>query len=887
MLKRSKNPATAGRNKFLFFAICILQFAFCISKVWGLDLAKLQAELAKLGNPWIAGETEISKYYESLSKEEAQAFREGLAEEYEPTNSTNSIKSTNSKNFPPPDTWDWRNKDGHNWMTGIRNQGNCSSCWAHAWLATMEARINIWEGVPERDINLSEQFIISCRTEGGAPCNAGSWTHAANTLIAYNGVPDEACFPYTGTGQSCNSKCSDWQSRLVNITDWAQETSASVDRKKEIIMEGPAGGYVTFKEDIFYYKGGVYKPIMGEKFNHGVCFCGWRSGTSENWLLKNSWGTSWGEDGYGWYDDSWGYLMWMIPEVTASLVEYETSTINDSLGNNNKEINPDELVKLPVTLKRIGAPATGVSCTLIVNSPYVTVTQNYSYFGDMGTGQSKIGTPAYELSISPTAPINYQFTCNLKIRDNSGHSWEDQFNLTVLGVAKMICSPWALSFYYQQTKAGEIDTILYDDGTPSNFVDFGTSGYYAVRFTPTDPCSVIGCKVYLDDYYSTSVKIRIYDDNAGTPGTLIEIDTLTIGTTPQWYTLTFNSAYNDENDFWICVIGPTKLYYDAANSGRNKYSTNSGSTWNNFTTGDLLIRAIVNYYSNAADTGEICVKSKGSGVLNIPNVAVKNNSTWLNFVEPASLTVPANDSDVIAVGIDTTGMTVNVPYWDTLIVSSNDPDYSTLFIPVRVLVSNIANTPPQVNGIPNQDFLTGNQVTISLDQYATDTQDPDYLLSWENNIIGGADSLIVEQNADRVATIKAIKPWIGERDIIFKATDTGDLHSSDTIHVIVRPVNVEELANLLGYKVSVLTNPCNSKVCISYTLPVSGQVQLTIYDLCGRAVKTIVNESQKVGEYKVMWTAQTKGIYFYKLQVENPSAIGTGNFKKAGKFIVL
>ncbi|MBI4722489.1 MAG: T9SS type A sorting domain-containing protein, partial [Candidatus Stahlbacteria bacterium] len=357
-----------------------------------------------------------------------------------------------------------------------------------------------------------------------------------------------------------------------------------------------------------------------------------------------------------------------------------------------------------------------------------------------------------------------------------------------VGVPSINVIPPQLSFFYHidtKNKGATIDTILYDNGTPSSGINFGLNSYYAVRFTPADPCSVIGCKIYLDDYYNNSIQIRIYDDNAGTPGTLIEIDTLTIGNSPQWYTFTFNSAYKDENDFWISVCGPTKLYYDAANSGRNKYSTNSGSTWNNFTTGDLLIRAIVNYYSNAGDSGEIWVKNIGTGMLNVNNITLKQSSTWITDLQPLNMNVNIGDSDAICVKIDTTGISTDIAYWDTVLISSNDPLHTLTNVPVKLLISTQSNIAPEITSIPDQCFLSGDSVKLQLDQYVADVEDPDAALVWNYTIVG--DSVLVNIDADRVATIKTIVPWIGERSIIFRVTDTGGLSDEDTILVTVNP----------------------------------------------------------------------------------------------------
>ncbi len=248
-------------------------------------LKALQDTLAKLGNPWIAGETELS----DLPLEEKRrmcGFLPMPEGEWGPA--PQIIEKPLSKN-PPPPTWDWRNKDGKNWMTSVKNQNPCETCWAFAMCSAMEALIKIQNNTPDSNVNLSEQFLQSCNTKGYSCMGGGNFTVFDD--VKNFGVCDEACFPYAGRNKPCENRCSDWQDRVVRVSSYREYYSPDVSdgQKKEWIMEGPIAVAVDAKEDFFYYKGGVYEPILGEKFNHAVCCLGWTS--SSNWICKNSYGS--------------------------------------------------------------------------------------------------------------------------------------------------------------------------------------------------------------------------------------------------------------------------------------------------------------------------------------------------------------------------------------------------------------------------------------------------------------------------------------------------------------------------------------------------------------------------------------------------------------------
>ncbi|MBN2543689.1 T9SS type A sorting domain-containing protein [bacterium] len=197
-----------------------------------------------------------------------------------------------------PDTLDWRNRFDHNWMTPIRNQGACGSCWAFGSVGAFEAAIKIGANEPDMDLDLSEETIVSdCYPEGS--CNGGIW---AGDYFVSPGIPDEECFPYSASNGPCN-RCEDWFDRKFKLDSYVSIYNPTIEEMQTVVEHNPT--YVSYNvySDFSYYAGGVYEHLWGHyEAGHAVVCCGWNT-TDSSWTIKNSWG-DWGEDGY--FRIKWG-----------------------------------------------------------------------------------------------------------------------------------------------------------------------------------------------------------------------------------------------------------------------------------------------------------------------------------------------------------------------------------------------------------------------------------------------------------------------------------------------------------------------------------------------------------------------------------------------------
>ncbi|MBI4404552.1 MAG: C1 family peptidase [Deltaproteobacteria bacterium] len=272
-------------QRYAYLFILALAFSF---QAYCLTLKELQNEMSKRNDvQWTAGETGIA---EKLGVDERNvAF--GLAQ----SPGIAIIPADAPAPVNAPLTFDWRNVKGINWMSPVRNQAKCGSCVAFAALSALEGQLNIASGFPNLNLNLSEQYLFA---DIGS-CNFGAMPFSAMSSLESQGVPDEACMPYTsgrvGKDVSVSEACSDVASRAYKVTNAVSVSSSQI---KEALQNGPVATTMSVYEDLMYYTGGIYSHIAGPmKGGHAITFVGYDD-TNKYWIVKNSWGEDWGEKGY-------------------------------------------------------------------------------------------------------------------------------------------------------------------------------------------------------------------------------------------------------------------------------------------------------------------------------------------------------------------------------------------------------------------------------------------------------------------------------------------------------------------------------------------------------------------------------------------------------------
>jgi len=207
---------------------------------------------------------------------------------------TGSFK-TSMKQVRAPASYDWRAQGA---VTPIKNQGQCGSCWSFSTTGSTEGCHFI---TTKSLVSLSEQNLIDCSVaQGNQGCNGGLMTAAMQYIISNNGIDTEASYPYTTSGpNTCTFSAANIGATLngmVNVT---------AGDENDLLLKatsGPVSVAIDASQNSFqFYSSGVYyEPACStSQLDHGVLVVGWGTDSgSDYWLVKNSWGTSWGLSGY-------------------------------------------------------------------------------------------------------------------------------------------------------------------------------------------------------------------------------------------------------------------------------------------------------------------------------------------------------------------------------------------------------------------------------------------------------------------------------------------------------------------------------------------------------------------------------------------------------------
>lgn len=191
-----------------------------------------------------------------------------------------------------PDKFDWREQAPGKTLTPIRSQGNCGSCWAFSTAATVADAIHIKDNKPSFDI--SEQWEVSCNKDGYS-CGGGWWVFG---MFKDLGTVYEPDFPYEASDLPCKQNLPYHE----KLESWAfvdtDSNVPSVEKLKAAIYKyGPISVAVAADGGFQSYTSGVFNSCGSSSLNHAVNLVGWNDAEGA-WIMRNSWGDSWGEKGY-------------------------------------------------------------------------------------------------------------------------------------------------------------------------------------------------------------------------------------------------------------------------------------------------------------------------------------------------------------------------------------------------------------------------------------------------------------------------------------------------------------------------------------------------------------------------------------------------------------
>jgi len=282
---------------------------------------KIDGQLSFLSASKSSGEseTDIDDSFEFEVESESEGQSDSDADDAESSESDSKElkdpRDAKTCEYGLPCELDWRSRFGKNWLPKVRNQGRCGSCYIMALMTVLESRRRI----KKRTLNLkpySPQHVLSCSVynqgcDGGFPFLVGKH-------IEHFGIVKDECMPYQARDAICQPQCPAANEFPISNTRYVGGFygNNSEEAMMRELMNGPITVAFESPRELFSYRGGIFQGpyprtenqgVKGVRdwahTNHAVVAVGWghtrRNGKRiKYWIMRNSWGKHWGENGY-------------------------------------------------------------------------------------------------------------------------------------------------------------------------------------------------------------------------------------------------------------------------------------------------------------------------------------------------------------------------------------------------------------------------------------------------------------------------------------------------------------------------------------------------------------------------------------------------------------
>nr|CAH8824643.1 unnamed protein product [Trichobilharzia regenti] len=203
------------------------------------------------------------------------------------------LKYALNKSTDIPSSWDWRTMGV---VSGVKLQGECGACWAFSAAGALEGQLN---NKTDHFIELSSQQLIDCsQSFGNHGCLGGDMNNAFR-YVESNGIQKEENYPYLNK----EGRCQHTKSKSIIHSKLIIEVKANDEEELKTVLyeHGPVSAGINVEQQFIRYKTGIYQSssCSATNVNHAVLIVGYgHENGIDYWIIKNSWGTTWGEDGY-------------------------------------------------------------------------------------------------------------------------------------------------------------------------------------------------------------------------------------------------------------------------------------------------------------------------------------------------------------------------------------------------------------------------------------------------------------------------------------------------------------------------------------------------------------------------------------------------------------
>ncbi|MBN1481702.1 T9SS C-terminal target domain-containing protein [candidate division KSB1 bacterium] len=759
--------------------LLLLYILSSILNATGLPVKDIQQAISEKNASWRATENKFT----AMSAEERRWYAGAIPVRPEDVASDQILSLPTVEILP--DSFDWRDNNG-DWVTPVKDQGQCGSCWAFSAVGQVEAWWKIRNGDPAKNIDLSEQFLLACSDAGN--CEDGGRIDESLEFIAYTGIPYESDLPYRAVSSiPCSDTKPGWENHAVSIPAWGYITlaQAHVDNIKSAVFRHPLSVSFEVFDDFYSYFDGVYEHVFGESSGwHAVVIVGWND-REESWIVKNSWGDSWGDSGYfriKWGDSSMGrFAPYIWDETPTAFLVASTNSIDI-------ELTYGDIDTLEVSIYNYGPDAAHFFANesiLYANEPDWLVLEQ----------------SAGILSISDSAYINLI----LNTRELKPGNYAQEIRIITNDIiAPHIKIPVSLTVTKPQ----------YDARV--NRLDIPPDGFTLLSWA-TLGCEIgnVGAQTMTDFDVACHIKQN---------GKTIFQDTSHVALLP------VNSRQTvDFAPFKLRQTGHLDCEINIV------HSPNDYNDFNNVLSAKIPVTHLVEGFES---TNEHWLIDSGWAFTDAVNGHSGSASAHVNGgIYPYLNNM--NTTMTYLPGFELAGLdTFFVTFW-TRYVTADSNDFC------------LVETSGDSATWEFADSFTGVQPAwerhvLNLTRYAQERREKAWVrFQFVSDALGTSIGVLIDDLEVYTETIE----------------ETGTNPETGVARDIEQPVDYHLAQNY--------PNPFNPATTISYSIPVSAHVMLTIYDIQGRFVEHCIDVYQPAGQHKLTWTAtaQPAGIYFATLVV--------------------